>query len=487
MIRELLNLFFIIQSNLSTRLRNYREIELNSILKVIVLTVFFFFLFIEKNGSFLYGSEGQVYLLLSVTYFSLMLNTRLKSEFLEILNVIFVVFYIFRIPFIFIPGSGSDVILRSVDIAEIDWYILLLSFQYLSLVLCIFIINPRFPRLSFDKPISEFVYSRVIFASSIIILSNVIMTFLTFDIYFQNLSNFTAILKTIFTIKSASMVIMVSSIIVEKTIFQKYKYLVFFILLAGLAEITLQGGKSGLLQMILVLYLIVLVLKGTISFRFKGLIVLAFVAILSIMLYLVAALVRNHHVMQTSVGGFTNQMVLQLFEKSNYMDWINAISYRLGYFDFYIERVSNPIYEPYVSFSYYFKSVSDKLSPGFDFFNVPFMSRALYNAFHGPDPAIMNSNLITVFGESQILLGFFSFFLFVPILIFFRYSISYFKNFGHYISTLFYVYLAYLFYWWLTGMGLDMWVTFLVYDGIFIFVIIGIVRLLERRENILKN
>lgn len=487
MIRELLHSSSNSLSNLSNRLMIPKELELNSILKVIVLAVFFFFLFIEKSGSFLYGSEGQVYLLLSVTYFSLILNSRLKSEFLEILNVIFVVFYVFRIPFIFIPGFGSDVILRSVDITEIDWYILLLAYQYFSLILCIFIINPRFPRLNFDKSISEFVYSRVIFASSIIILSNVIMTFLTFDIYLQNLSNITAILKTIFTIKSASMVILLSSIIVEKTIFQKYKYLVFFILLLGLAEITLQGGKSGLLQMILVFYLIMLVLKGPISFRFRGIIALVFGALLSIMLYLVASIIRNHHVMQTSVGGFTNQIVQQLFKKSDYIDWVNAISYRLGYFDFYIERVSNPLYEPYVSFSYYFKAVADKLSPGFDFFNVPFMSRALYNAFHGPDPMVMNSNFITIFGESQILFGLFSFVLFAPILLFFKYSISYFKNFGRYISLLFYVYLAYLFYWWLTGMGLDMWVTFLVYDGIFIFVIIGIVRLLERRENILKN
>jgi hypothetical protein len=464
-----------------------RKISLNSILMILVLAVLIFFFFADSSGTYLIGAQAQVYLLLAVTFFALAVNFRFKSEFLEILNVVFVIFYIFRIPFIFIPDVASDVIQKGVDITQINWYITVLAYQYLSLVICILIVNPRIPRWHLDNRISEFIFSRMLIFLFIVIVANVYLALFWFDIHKQVLSNIPSILKTIFTIKNALFVIIVSSLIVEKKLFSKYKYPIVFTFLLGIGATTYVGGKSGLLEIILLVYLGMVVLYGPVVFKLRGLIITVISFFVAFMMYPIGSISRGVQ-LSTKVHGYDNFIhhvyieLISLHLNSTIIGWINAISYRIGYFDFYLEIVSNPIYEQYVKFTYYFKAVVDKLSPGFDIFNVGFMSRKLYSSYYGDVGTIMNSNLVTVFGESHLLLGFFSFCLFFPLLLFFKYALSCLRTSSRLADALLYAFLAYLFYWWLTGMGLDMWVTFLVYDGIFIFSIIILIWFLGRRE-----
>ena len=461
------------------------EIKLNSILTTLVLAVLIFFFIADKNGTYLIGSEVQVYLLLAVTLVALVINSRFNNEFLEILNVVFVIFYICRIPFIFSADLSSMVIMRDVDISHIQWYLVVLAFQYLSLIICILIVNPRISRWHLDNRISEFIFSRILVFSFIIIFANIILTAFWFDLNNALLSNIPAILKTIFTIKSATVVILLSSFMVEKKIFLKYKYFVVFCLLLGIGSITYEGGKSAVLLVILLTYLVMVVLRGPMVFRLRGLIILAVSTLGAFISYYIGSIFRSHQLRGgISDGSIFFQLYQNIVHKADIFDWLHAISFRMGYLDFYIEVVSNPAYKAYVSFTYYFKAILDKLTPGFDIFNVPFMSRMLYPSYFESSSTVMNSRLVTVFGESYLLFGFFSFCLFLPLLFLFKYALSSVRTSSRLSDALFYMYLVYLFYWWLTGMGLDMWVTFVVYEGIFTFSIIGLIWFWSRRESL---
>lgn len=459
------------------------KISLNSILITTVIAVFLFFFFADKSWTYLNTSEAQVYLLLAVTFFALVINTRFNNEFLEILNVVFVIFYICRIPFIFSHSVASDVLQKGVDISQISWFLTVLAYQYLVLVICILIVNPRIPRWYLDNHISEFIYSRVLIFLLIIILYSSYLGFFILDLHNNVLTNIPSILKTIFTIKNALFVLILSSFMVEKKLFLKYKYLVFLCLILSISVIVFQGGKSILLEIILITYIAMVVLYGPFTFKLRS-ILISFISIISaLIMFFVGSIFRNHQIAGGwSDGGILHQLWAQATVKTTIYDFMHAISYRIGYFDFYIEIMSNPSYEKYVNFSYYFKTVVDKLTPGFDIFNVAFMSRMLYYAYYESSSTIMNSVLVTVFAESHLLFGFFSFCLFLPLLFFFKYALLCIKTSSRLSDALFSFYLIYLFYWWLTGMGLDMWVTTLVYDGIFTFSIISLIWFLSRRE-----
>ena len=235
-------------------------------------------------------------------------------------NVVFVVFYICRIPFLFVADVGSDVLQRGVDISHIHWYINVLAYQYLSLMICILAINPRIPRWHLDDRISEFIFSRLLVFLFIVILYHVYLTVFWFDLHKAMLSNIPAILKTIFTIKSAIVVILLSSFMVEKKLFSKYKYFVVFCLLLAIGVVVYRGDKSILLLIILLTYLVMVVLNGPLVFRLRGLIILAVSTLCAFVLFAFTSIVRTHHVRGYSESGFINQLWSQIIEKSNIFD-----------------------------------------------------------------------------------------------------------------------------------------------------------------------
>jgi hypothetical protein len=449
------------------------NIRLNSILIILDLVVLIFFFLADKRATYLYGSEAQVYLLLTVTLASLVINSRFKNEFLDVLNVVFVGFYICRIPFIFFANVGSDVTQRDVDISQIPWGIIILTFQYLSLVFCVMAINPKIPRqyININCQHSEFIFKRLLIFSFLIIIVNAMLVTFWFDLRVQTLSHIPAILKTIFTIKAALMLIILSSILVGKNIFLKYKYFIAGCFILSVGVITFQGGKAIVLTIILMVFLAMVVVHDTLVFRLRGLLIAAGIIFGAFGMYLLGAAFRIYQVGQNKDLSFILRII---YEKTSFLDLLSAISYRIGYFDFFIEKISNPVYEPFVSFTYYFKALLDKVTPGFDVFGVPFMSRALYGAYHGDSP-INNSEFITIFGEGHLLLGFFSFCLFLPLLFLIKYALSNYRTSSGIANAIFYMFVIYMFYFWLTGMGLDMLVAFIIYNGIFVLFTIGLI------------
>jgi len=460
------------------------KIRLNSILIIFVLTVLCFFFIADTSGTYLNGLEAQVFLLIGVALASLLINSRFNNEFLEVLNVVFVIFYICRIPFVFMDNVASDVLLRQVDMYNNPWYLIVLAVQYFSLLLCILAINPRIPRENITNFISEPIFKKILLFSSLLMVGNIVKTIFFFSIYGGTLSHIPAILKTIFTVNNIMMLIFVSSLMVEKGLLRKYKYAVGGIFLVALLISLREGSKSGLIQLVLLIYLAMLVVRGPTVFNIRGLFVLGFIGLSTLLLFSIGKVVRA---MSVNNQGMDPEVFVYYFHRfffvlGDWSDQINTFSYRVGYLDFFIQKISDPVYEPYVSFTYYAKALVDKITPGFDVFGVPFASRAIFSAYHGPSGSVLNSELITVFAEGHLLLGFFSFLLYSIILLIAKWAFLSFKASSVASFSLFYTYIVFSFYWWLTGSGLDMWVALTMYQGIFVLCTIGLIHYWNIRE-----
>lgn len=448
------------------------KLSLNNILIIIVLMVLIFFTLAEKDGTYLNGSEIEVFMLLGATLGSLVFNSYYKNEFIEILNLVFVLFYICRIPFIFSDDMASDVVLRNVNINDIHWYITILIYQYLSLVICILVVNPKIARerISF---LSEFIFRRVIRFSSFILGVNFYNTFFIWKYGVATLSGFFAILGTVFPIDSTMMLIILSVTMTGKEVLTKYKFSVIFCFILAISCFIYEGNKSVLLQIILMAYLAMVVVHGPFVFRLRSFFLTAIFGFISIALFFVGSAFRFYQRGQIDIDQFFD--FIQNGTGSLSMA-LNSVSYRMGALDFFIEKISNPVYRPYVDLIYYFKALVDKLTPGFDIFYVPFMSRAIYNAYFGPTYEGTNSEQITLFAESHLLFGFLSFFAYVFILFVLKRSILNYRSTSGFAYGLYYMYILYLFYSWVLGYGLDMLVAELVYKGIFVFFTIWLIK-----------
>jgi len=397
-------------------------------------------------------------------------------------NVVFVGFYICRIPFTFSTDLQSDVISRFVDIKDIPWAIFVLTVQYLYLVLSIIVVNPRIPRQNIMAYIPEKIFKRILILSLIVIVLNIIKIIFVSSLFGQASSVF-KITTTIFTVDNALMLILISSIMVRKSIFKKYIFVIVFGVLLFVFSYTYGGSKAGLLQVVLITFLALLVKHGPLVFRPQGLLVTAVLGSFVVFFYFVGKVFRNLRFLnkEFSLDNFLYAFDLFFIKQSTPSLLVNGFSNRVGYLDFFIQKISNPVYEPYINLIYYSKALIDKMTPGFDVFGVGFASRAIFGAYHGPSQSgVLNSELITVFGESYLLLGFFSFSLYLVILLLVKKLLLWFKTYTEAAYGLFYIYITFSFYWWLTGSGLDMWIALTIYQGIFVFFTIGLLRFWEK-------
>jgi len=340
-----------------------------------------------------------------------------------------------------------------------------LAFQYLSLIACILLINPKIPSLNLGD-ISESTIRKILKYSFLIILINLINYFLFWRIGETTLNNFFAILSAIFPVTSVLGMLSLLLFFVEKKVLSKYRKIILLYFVIIIAAITYTGSKSGLPQILLALLLAITVIYGT-SFKislkfFLGMII---TAIFSITLFFLGVGFNLYQRSQISIDRISNLLVENLDEISVLFA---SASYRIGYLDFYIQKYSNDIYRSVVNLDNYFKASVDLLTPGFDVFYIPLVSRAIFTAYHG-ESAGPNSELLTVFAESHMLFGYFSFLAYLLILIAIKQMLKKIKFSYSFGCLMFYLYLVSAFYTWLVGTGLDFTFTHaIIYNGIFV-------------------
>jgi hypothetical protein len=451
------------------------NITINSILMTIVLSVFIFFAVADKVGTYLFGSDMEVYLLLLIVMCSLVINGRMKNEFLEFLNTFFVLFYVLRIPFIFGDTVASDVLVRDVDINKVSWYLLILSVQYLYFVISILVINPKFSRTAVNGLVSNKIFRNVLFFCYLIIFANLLKAAFFFNLFGSTLHFIPAIMSSIFTERNALMVVIIMSIVSDKNLVARYKYAITGAIMLVLLEGIYGGSKSITLEIFLVLYLGLLVVYGPLKLKIRNMLVVFFGSVIGMIMYFVGIVTRGLHVSAFNFN--VENFITVLFDRFdfNIEYFVNAFSYRIGYLDFFLQKVSTPIYEPYVNLLYYSKSIIDNITPGFDVFGVPYSAGAIFSAYYG-ESNVANSEFITVFGEAHIIFGFFSFLFYLVMLAFIKFAILKYKSQYTLNTALFNLFIMFNFYLWLRGPGMDMQFVFIIYKGIFVLSIMILVR-----------
>jgi hypothetical protein len=451
------------------------SITINSILMTIVLSVFIFFALADKGGTYFVGAEMEVYLLMIVVMCSLAINAQFKNEFLEFLNTFFVLFYVLRIPFIFSDTVASDVLARDVDISDVPWYLFILTVQYLYFVISILVVNPKISRMVVRDMVSKTVFKNILFFCYLVILANLLKSALYFDIYGSTLHFIPAILGAIFTERNALMVVVILIFVSGKHLVSKYKYSIAGIIMLVFIEGIYAGSKSITLEFFLLLYLGLLVVYGPLKLKIRSLLVTFVGGVTGVILYFFGIATRGLHVGRYEFS--IDNLILLLNTRFDYNIeyFLNGFSYRIGYLDFFIQKISTPIYEPYVNLLYYSKSIIDNITPGFDVFGVPYSAGAIFSAYFG-ESDVANSEFITVFGEAYIIFGFFSFFFYITMLMFVKYSILKFKSPYTVNTALFNLFILFNFYMWLRGPGLDLLVVYILYKVLFVISVMTIVR-----------
>lgn len=450
--------------------------KINHILIALVLIISALFIDSDKSTTIWAGAEVEIYVLLTATMMSLIINNYFKNDFLLLLNFYFVVFYLLRIPIVSTDFFISDVVTRNVDAGSIPWAITILIIQYIMLVTSIVIINPKLRRPRAND-LSQACVKKVIKYVWIIFIPNL------FALFFFELGGdppffIIKIFLTIFQTYSALAILTLAVVLANAKVLKEYKYQIIILYVSFILSVVFQGSKSAVFQIFLSLLIIIISVYGSSwRIRFLHLAMGCVALLLAVVIFIAGQSMRDVH---RGLYGLDDAYNIALKKNDTWKMPVAFISYRIGFLDFFIDKVTNPVYHPVVSMEYMSKAIIDKITPGFDIFGTPFMSRAIYSAYHGQSSEGTNSEQITLFAESHLLFGFGSIFVYVLVCFLLKIAIQKYQpnyRFGQYIYNYF---LIAIFYGYINSFGLDMFLTLdILYSGIFTLFSIWYLRLKE--------
>jgi hypothetical protein len=448
-----------------------KGVSLNVALQSLNLLVLLFFVFADSSHTYLHNSREPVYLLLLASILSILVNSFVRNICLDILNLFFTGFYVARIPFLYLDGYLSDVITRAVPLEMISEGIDIIVIQYLVINIAILLVNPLPCYMKSLVEVNPRVSRMLLQISFLIIVLNALRPLLGGDACSGYCRNIIAILKTVFSEDSALLLMVAVLTIGGKKTFVANRILVALSIVSLIAFYLLSGSKGAIFQLILFSYLAFIAIRGVVVIRWKSWFVVSCSFVGAVGAFLLAKISRAIIVngFQFDSATFFLQVRKFYLERDVIDTIVSAFSYRVGYLDFYIQKISNSIYYPYVDLEYYWMAVVDKVTPGFDIYNLPFASRAIFSAYNGASAAdVLNSEIITVFAESHILFSFGSLFLYLTVMFAIRAIYVFGVRLPPEARALTSAFAAFSFYWWLVGSGLDMTLMVVIYKGIFV-------------------
>jgi len=458
------------------------------------------FIFLKNDLNSFEDTKYQLSLLVIVYIISIFTENYKKNILLKILIFHFFIFYIFRIPFSIIQDN-QIFDLRYVNQIEIKNSIINLIFQYISIYVAIFVVNPQINFNSSDKGLKN-VDQNLAIINSILGLTLSIM-FLNFlfnlfgTINYDNYSKYLAIFFNIFNSKRLSIVffVLIFFVLIRDYKIKNLKYLIFiFIIIYIIDTIYLAGSRSGILHLCLLLYLLSLYYLKLEKISLKLIIIsILFLPIVLISFFLstVFKALSFKEIRHT----FAHQDPVEFFmylSTEIFSIMFIGLTDRIAYLNFYIEKLSNKrMYENIINFNYYFKSFIDRVTPGIDFFNVPLAAKDMQRSFSNKafeegllsEPwnlRVTNSEQITIFAETQILYGYFSIFFYLIFFFILKITSKLFDNSNAIYQQLINTFILILFFDWLTGFGLDFFSINIVYSTFFLMIIIFITIFLKK-------
>ncbi len=405
-------------------------------------------------------------------FITIVINGKRKNIFLEMLIILILSCYYLRIPILLCSDAPTTLTRISVSPGLVNHKILELCYHYLALSFAIIIINPKINKFSFNPDRQK--AKKILLFSSALILFGIVSDIPQVAL---NLGHFIIISRvcepTILTL------ILITFIIASGRFISKgYKYWAITLIIIYSAYLCYMGSKQSIVLVLLQIIIARLVCYGPIVINIRDLITTIILFPLILGNFLAGSIMRLYQRGVIEGGGVIDSFRIM---GNSFINMFYSVSSRMGYFDYYVESSLNSHYLPYISFKYYFKSIVDKLTPGFDVFNVPFASRMFQYARTGVMNETMVSDQVTLFGEASVIFSFFSPVMFFIMIMFFNFLIKK-RPSNNFFMNIFYLAIVFRIYFgWINGFGFDMFfITDLVCNILFFLCILIFWRLTFR-------
>jgi hypothetical protein len=412
-------------------------------------------IFGNAQGTYLEHSKTPLYGIIITEIALIFLNKIFKNPLLDIVNLVFVIFFLMRVPFVYSDYLISDIYLRGVNIDKVSNSLYVLNFELIVLSLCILFFKPVLAYRGVLKGSNE-LFHKVLSFVIIILLLNCIYVGYFFVLGVNYLPSVIQIFFALFNWGSVLILIVPLLLLVNDNVSIKYRVMLYIELIICIFLVMYTGSKSGLFQIAGIYLISLLAIRGA-SYRITPLTMLITLIILfaAVGMYFLGDIFNK---IQRGQVEFSEWYEVFSASLDNFLVILNSFSFRVGYLDFYIDKHTQEIYFNAFQIKFYIMAFIDAITPGFDVWgDVPLVSRAVYNNYFGMSDG-PNSEVVTVFAEAHHLAGYFSVvtYLFVLWIIFLirKYFFDMRSNYGRYMQSIF---ICYIFYRYMLGIGIDYW------------------------------
>ena len=463
-----------------------RNIDLNFLYLIFGLLILFENFVGIFNNTFLINSELGISIFTIIFIFCVLYEYYFNNLLLKVLNFFFFTFYLLRIFIIPILGSEFQTIIfdRNVDIFLINDAILNLSIHYLILFISIVIINPKFnfkikKNYLFKKKLLE---RKIIIILILFYLANIIISILLLNKY--QLSLFWVLFNNIFALDRVFILLLFFCLYFNKSNFNIISLIIITII--HILFFTYTGSKIGLF-FVLLIYFFYLSTQNKIQINIKNFFYVFLSSLIGLFFWNISHIFRNMLYMNIHFNDLSHKSFFEI----NFYNILDIFFYRIGYLDFYLEKSLNIIYNDIISFEYHIKAFLDKITPGFDIYGIPLTKNVIHDYYHFNSYnkiSDSNSEQITLFADSSLIFNdyYFIYYFFSIAILKLALFISnkFFKSYENFMVNTF---LLYLFYTWLTGFGLDLFLMNVIHYSFFLFIIFSLIRIISLIKVYEKN
>ncbi|MBU4451033.1 MAG: hypothetical protein KKE35_07050, partial [Actinobacteria bacterium] len=194
------------------------------------------------------------------------------------------------------------------------------------------------------------------------------------------------------------------------------KYIFFLLLLAFVLLNTIIGNKGGIYILISLILIVVIQLRARLKLKINTIVKLFAVLIIAFYLFAFASYNRDNYFLRQAPNESYTSIAISFFSLKNSKmteQTKGRIFDRIGYLDTVAEFIKYcDKYNKIINIPYYFKSIIDQLTPGFNIFSTPKASNVLYciyNDLYIPNKIEIfqdrnyHSDIFTLYGEFYIL------------------------------------------------------------------------------------
>lgn len=438
------------------------KINLNYIYIIIIIFFIISVLFGHNSNSYLFNSNVEI-IILNLLFLIGVINASKENVFLKFYLFYFFVFYILNIYLVSTSNYDSFFVKKYGQISDVSTSINILSLHFISLFMVI-----RFAFKS-NQTIDK---NKITSLNLNYLVSSVIsLTFLSFfSLYLINYLNYNfSILRILSIILSIDKLLFISIIILF--VFWKKLKLIPTVLLCVSISICIfydfyNQSKSSFFFLLLTLSFIYFYFNTTNFLNLK----LTSIAFLLLIISLCAYF-------------FSLNTLVELKSRGDFINFFISFFNRIGFFEFFLDKNNQNYYQEVMSLEYNLKAFTDKITPGFDLYGIPLMKNSLHYLWHyydGIQYSGTTSEQSTLFALSNRIFGYLFIVYYIVVILFFKFLYNHLTFLTNDKKIIFQFVVLYLFWVWLDGFGIDLFLMSLTYQFILMTIVFSLANIFKK-------